>query len=48
MANALSPEFTPDRVTIGESQSFIDRFANKSPWATPEFLRTLIGPNFKN
>jgi predicted cupin superfamily sugar epimerase len=46
MANALSPEFTPDRVRIGAGAAWIKRFAGKAPWATPEILRELIGPNW--
>lgn len=46
MANALSPEFTPDRVKIGAGPDWIQRFQNKAPWATPTLLRALIGPNF--
>ena len=46
MANALSPEFTPDRVRIGESEAWVKRFAGRAPWATPEFLRKVIGPNW--
>ncbi|HEV2215606.1 MAG TPA: cupin domain-containing protein [Terracidiphilus sp.] len=46
MANALSPEFTPDRVHIGEGPQWVRRFAAKAPWATPQNLRTLIGPNW--
>ena len=45
MANTLSPEFTPDRVKIGAGPDWVKRFANSAPWATPEFLRKLIGPN---
>jgi predicted cupin superfamily sugar epimerase len=47
MANALSPEFTPDRVKIGEGADWVKRFAGSAPWATPEFLREMIGPNWK-
>jgi len=46
MANALSPEFTPDRVRIGAGPAWIKRFAGASGWATPETLRSLIGPNW--
>jgi predicted cupin superfamily sugar epimerase len=46
MANALSPEFTPDRVKIGAGEAWVSRFAGKAVWATPEFLRSLIGPNW--
>ena len=46
MANTLSPEFTPDRVKIGAGTDWVKRFANSAPWATPEFLRKLIGPNW--
>jgi predicted cupin superfamily sugar epimerase len=46
MANALSPEFTPDRVRIGEGEAWVKRYAGKADWATPEFLREMIGPNW--
>ncbi len=46
MANALSPEFTPDRVRIGEGSVWVKRYSGAAPWATPEFLRELIGPNW--
>jgi predicted cupin superfamily sugar epimerase len=46
MANALSPEFTPDRVRIGEGAGWVSRFAGTAPWATPETLKALIGPNW--
>jgi len=46
MANALSPEFTPDRVRIGEGAEWVTRFSGKAEWATPEFLREMIGPNW--
>ncbi|MGB6695954.1 MAG: cupin domain-containing protein, partial [Terracidiphilus sp.] len=32
MANALSPEFTPDRVKIGAGTDWIKRFAGAAPW----------------
>ena len=47
MANALSPEFTPDRVKIGEGSAWVKRFAGSAAWATPEALKELIGPNWK-
>jgi predicted cupin superfamily sugar epimerase len=47
MANALSPEFTPDRVRIGQGEAWVKRYAGKAEWATPEFLRAMIGPNWK-
>jgi predicted cupin superfamily sugar epimerase len=46
MANTLSPEFTSDRVKIGAGPEWVKRFANSAPWATPQELRELIGPNF--
>jgi predicted cupin superfamily sugar epimerase len=46
MANALSPEFTSDRVRIGEGAAWVGRFSGTTPWATPEKLRALIGPNW--
>ena len=46
MANALSPEWTPDRVRIGEGAQWVKRFSGAAPWATSENLRALIGPNW--
>jgi predicted cupin superfamily sugar epimerase len=46
MANALSPEFTPDRVKIGAGAGWVRRFTGWASWATPEMLRDLIGPNW--
>jgi predicted cupin superfamily sugar epimerase len=47
MANTLSPEFTPDRVRIGEGAAWLKRYAGKTPWAGETMLRELIGPNWK-
>jgi predicted cupin superfamily sugar epimerase len=46
MANALSPEFTSDRVKIGEGDEWVKRYVNSAPWATPKALREFIGPNW--
>lgn len=46
MANALSPEFTPDRVKIGAGPDWIKRYEGTAPWATQANLRSLIGPNW--
>lgn len=46
LANVLSPEWTPDRVQIGAGPDFISRYGGVAPWATPAFLRELIGPNW--
>jgi predicted cupin superfamily sugar epimerase len=47
MANALSPEWTPDRVKIGAGEDWVKRYTDAAPWATKENLRALIGPNRK-
>ncbi len=48
MANALSPEFTPDRVKIGAGADWIKRYEGAAPWATEANLRSLIGPNWSS
>jgi len=48
MANTLSPEFTPDRVKIGEGAEWLKRFTGAAPWATERTLREFIGPNWKS
>ncbi len=47
MANVLSPAWTPDRVTIGESEAFVGRFNAAAPWATADLIRQLIGPGLR-
>lgn len=46
MANALSPEFTPDHVRIGEGPAWVKHYAGAAPWATEKMLQYLIGPNW--
>jgi uncharacterized protein len=46
MANALSPEFTADRVQIGAGADWVKRFTNAAPWTTEKALREMIGPNW--
>jgi predicted cupin superfamily sugar epimerase len=46
MANALSPEFTQDRVRIGAGTEWVKKYTGAAEWATPESLRALIGPNW--
>lgn len=48
LVNVLTPEWTPDRVTIGAGADFLHQYAGRAPWATEDFLRGLIGPNFRN
>lgn len=47
MANALSPEWTPDRVRIGAGPAWLRQYSGKAPWATEANLKSLIGPNWK-
>jgi uncharacterized protein len=47
MANALSPDWTADRVRIGAGAAWIAKYKGAAPWATAAFLRELIGPNFQ-
>jgi uncharacterized protein len=47
MANALSPEWSPDRVKIGAGPAWVAKYRNATPWSTADNLRSLIGPNWK-
>ena len=47
MANVLCPEFTVDRVRIGAGADWLERYQGKADWATEEFLRQLIEPNWQ-
>lgn len=46
MGSILSPAWSPHRARIGGDQAFVDKYRNTSDWASEDFLRTLIGPNF--
>ncbi len=47
MANVLTPQWTPDRVQIGAGPAFLHKYTGGAPWATGDFLRALIGPNWR-
>jgi predicted cupin superfamily sugar epimerase len=47
MANALSPAWSPEGVRIGAGAKWIAKYRGAAPWATEEFLRGLIGPNYQ-
>jgi predicted cupin superfamily sugar epimerase len=47
MANVLSPDWSPQGVRIGAGAGWIAKYRGAAPWATAEFLRALIGPNFE-
>lgn len=47
LATVLTPQWTPERVKIGAGQKFIEDYKKKAGWATKDFLKKLIGPNFK-
>lgn len=47
MANVLSPDWSPQGVRIGAGADWIAKYRGAAPWATEEFLRGLIGPNFQ-
>ncbi|MDA0348766.1 MAG: cupin domain-containing protein [Verrucomicrobia bacterium] len=47
IGSVVTPAWNPNRITIGSGQSFIDTYVGKADWATTEFLRSLIGPNWE-
>ena len=46
MGSVLSPAWSPHRVRIGGDQTFVDKYRGSSDWASEDFIRKLIGPNF--
>ena len=46
VGSVVTPAWTPERVKFGAGQEFIDRFKENATWATEEFLKSLIGPNW--
>jgi len=47
MSNVLTPQWTPDGVKIGAGPAFVKKYVSTAPWATADFLRELIGPNWR-
>ncbi|MCB0062250.1 MAG: cupin domain-containing protein, partial [Caldilineaceae bacterium] len=45
--SVVTPAWNPQRAHVGGDQSFIERYVNAAPWATPSLLRQLIGPNWE-
>ena len=43
--NVLSPEFTEDRVKIGEDLNWVRKYVGTAKWASEDFLVELVGPN---
>ncbi len=46
VSSILSPAWSPQRSRIGADETFIKKYADKADWATPAFMKFLIGPNF--
>jgi hypothetical protein len=44
--SVVTPAWNPQRAHVGADETFVDRYAGAADWATPDFLRRLIGPNF--
>jgi uncharacterized protein len=47
IGSVVTPAWNSNQITIGAGQSFIDIYTGKADWATQEFLRSLIGPNWE-
>ena len=45
IGSVVTPAWTPYRVRYGACRNFIDKYVGKADWATPDFLKFLIGPN---
>ena len=47
VGSVVTPAWTAERVQFGADQTFINQYSGRADWATPELLRSLIGPNWK-
>lgn len=47
VGSVVTPAWSPDRVRFGGGRDFLDKYAGKADWATPDFLKELVGPNWK-
>lgn len=48
VGSVVTPGWTAESTRIGAGAAFVERYAGAAPWATPELLRALIGPNFSD
>ncbi|CAF1412493.1 unnamed protein product [Rotaria sordida] len=48
IVSIITPEWTAGRCRIGAGQLFLDTYIGKEEWCTKEFLKELIGPNWKD
>ena len=46
VGSVVTPAWTPGRVRFGGGSNFLEQYAGKAEWATPDFLRSLVGPNW--
>lgn len=46
IGSVVSPAWSPSTTRYGAGPEFLDTYENKAPWASREFLKNLVGPNF--
>jgi predicted cupin superfamily sugar epimerase len=47
MVSTQAPEWRSDRERVGGGPEWVRRYVGKAEWATGEFLRKLVGPNWE-
>jgi predicted cupin superfamily sugar epimerase len=46
IGSVVSPSWSPTTTRYGAGSEFLDAYENKATWASREFLKYLVGPNF--
>ena len=46
IGSVVSPAWSPSTTRYGAGPEFLDTYEDKAPWASREFLKRLVGPNF--
>lgn len=46
IGSVVTPAWSPTNTRYGADESFLNTYEGKAPWATRDFLKSIVGPNF--